>query len=204
MEFTGHKRSFNEVVIRPKFDTGKTNLLEILNAAGTSRYSLTKAGNMTVGGTTTLTGNATASGTLTVTGGTTLTGVTTPTGGIAPVSSVLGARTFWGGGIGPTLATMGNDTACDDGSRWVPSVFIPHNTTLTGIAYLIGSVGGTDDVIVELKDSTGASVANSILDASIIVGTAANVQSVAFTSTYAAIGPASFFLVVQFNGTTAK
>ena len=197
-EFTGQKKDFNEVIIRPKFDSGKTNLLDIQNAAGTSKFKVTKAGNTTVEGTMAITGASTLTGAVSVTG------VTTPTGGIAAISSVLGARTFWGGGIGPTLATMGTDTACDDGSRWVTSVFIPHNVTLTGIAYLIGSVGGTDDVIVELKDSTGASVANSILDDSVIVGTAANIQSVPFTSTYAAIGPASFFLVCQFNGTTAK
>lgn len=142
------------------------------------------------------------SGALTVANTLAVTGVSTPTGGVAPISS--GYTTFWGGGVPITLATMGNDTACDDGSRWVTEVFIPYNVTLTGIAYLIGSVGGTDDVIVELKDASGASLANSILDASVIVGTAANVQSVPFTATKAVVGPATFFLVVQFNGTTAK
>jgi len=187
---------FNDIQVE-NFDNAR-DPLKVTNAAGTQLFTVDNAGAIDTASTLTVDGASTLTGAVTVTG------VTTTTGGISPTSSVLGARTFWGGGIPVTLATMGNDTAADDGSRWVTSVFIPHNVTLTGIAYLIGSVGGTDDVIVELKSSTGASLANSILDDSIIVGTAANIQSVPFTSTFAAIGPASFFLVVTFNGTTAK
>jgi len=188
----GHRGFFNDLKVENKDNS--RDPIDVTNAAGTSQFKVTNAGNLTVGGTSTFTGGSTASGTLGVTG------VTTPTGGIAQISA---NSIFWGGGIGPTLATMGNDTACDDGSRWVTEVFIPNNVTLTGIAYLIGSVGGTDKVIVELKDSTGASLATSAT-AGATVGTAANIQSVAFTSTFNAVGPASFFLVCQFDGTTAK
>ena len=99
--------------------------------------------------------------------------------------------------------TVGTDTACTNGDRYWPRVFVPHNALLPGIGYLIGSVGGTDKVIVELTDSEGTNVATSAL-AGVTVGTLATVQKVPFTATYAAVGPAYYFAVVQFNGTTAK
>ncbi len=102
-----------------------------------------------------------------------------------------------------TSLTDGTDTACDNGGRYWCSVFVPVNVTLTGIGYLIGSVGGTDKVIAELKDSSGASLANSAL-AGATVGTLATFQEVAFTATIAVPGPAWYYLVLQFNGATAK
>lgn len=100
-------------------------------------------------------------------------------------------------------ATGGTDTACDNGSIWAASVFVPANCTLTGVQYLVGSVGGTDKVIVGLYNNAGTLVANSAL-AGATVGTAAQIQQVAFTGTYSAVGPARYFVAVQFNGATAK
>ena len=74
---------------------------------------------------------------------------------------------------------------------------------MTGIQYLVGSVGGTDKVIASLHDSTGAVVANSAT-AGATVGTAAQVQQVAFTSTAAIQGGRFYWLALTFNGTTAK
>lgn len=77
----------------------------------------------------------------------------------------------------------------------------PPNTTITGIAILMGSVGGTDNLIVELHDSTGALVATSLL-AGTLAGTANTWQQIAFTTPYSA--PAgTYFIAVQSNGTTA-
>jgi hypothetical protein len=100
-------------------------------------------------------------------------------------------------------ATSGTDTACTNGTAYVGSVFLPMNATVTGIQYLIGSVGGTDKVIASLHSSTGALLANSAT-AGATVGTAANLQQVAFTATYNAVGPAFYFVALTFNGTTAK
>jgi hypothetical protein len=82
-------------------------------------------------------------------------------------------------------------------------VFVPQNCTVTGIQYLVGSVGGTDKVVVSLHSSAGAVVANSDT-AGTTVGTAAQLQQVAFTGTYAAVGPALYFVGLTFNGATAK
>ncbi len=146
---------------------------------------------LTAGAGLTVTGAATVSTTLGVTG------VTTTTGGVAGGSS---HRPTLEGAI--TLTT-GTDTACDNGTRFYGEVFVPANATLTGIEYLIGSVGGTDSVVVYLWDAAGTVVANSAL-AGATVGTAATYQQVAFTAPYAAVGPAVYFVGVQFNGATAK
>jgi hypothetical protein len=63
-------------------------------------------------------------------------------------------------------------------------------------------VGGTDKVIAELFDSSGALLANSAL-AGATVGTAANSQQVALTAVYEAV-PGLYFVGLVFNGTTAK
>lgn len=161
---------------------------------------------------------------LTELGGTTGTGalvrVTSPTmvtpvlgAASATTIAVSGASTLTGGiaggvprnaGTWPVnSATAGTDTACSNGTAYVGSVFLGKNSTVTGIQYLVGSVGGTDKVVVSLHDSTGALLANSDLSGT-TVGTAAHIQQVAFTGTYAAVGPGTYFIGLTFNGTTAK
>ena len=136
-------------------------------------------------------GNTTVAGTVGVTGAATL------SGGI-----VGGQRTRW-----QTLDTIspldGTDTACDNGSIWVAGIYVPVNCVITGIEYVVGSVGGTDSVVVGLYHSGGTLAANSLLTGT-VVGTAAQTQQVAFTSTYATQGPAQYWVALQFNGATAK
>lgn len=126
-----------------------------------------------------------------------VTGVSTLTGGVAGgIPRNIGT---WQ----PIAATSGTDTACTNGTAYTGSIFIPANCTVTGVQYLVGSVGGTDKVIASLHNSTGTLLANSAL-AGATVGTAAQVQQVALTATYAAVGPAWYHLALTFNGTTAK
>lgn len=103
----------------------------------------------------------------------------------------------------PIAATSGTDSACTSGTAYVGTVNVTGNVTITGIEYLIGSVGGTDKVIVSLHDEGGAVLANSAV-AGVTVGTAANTQQVPFTAPYTVKGPAKLFVGVTFNGTTAK
>jgi hypothetical protein len=117
-----------------------------------------------------------------------------------------GATGGWARNIGTwsnVAATSGSDSACSNGTAYCGSIFVPLNCTITGIQYLVGSVGGTNKVVVSLHSSTGALLANSAV-AGTTVGTAAQVQQVAFTAPYAAVGPQSFFVAVTFDGTTAK
>lgn len=142
------------------------------------------------------TGNTSVGGTLGITGATTLTG-----GTILPTVSTH----IWGVGGSVVLATSGTDAAATNGDRYWTEIMIPYNVTLTGVSYLIGSVGGTDSVVVQLFNSAGTEVATSrsVGGTAVIVGTAANFQSVPFTSTYSAVAGV-YYIAVQFNGTTAK
>lgn len=89
-----------------------------------------------------------------------------------------------------------NPSAADGGAVEAAPV-----TTVTGVQVLVGSVGGTDNWLVELHDSTGALVATSAL-AGVVAGTAGTWQQIPFTSTVALI-PGTYYIVVQSNGTTA-
>lgn len=100
------------------------------------------------------------------------------------------------------LATAGTDSACTNGTAYFVELVLDFAKTLTGVFYQIGSVGGTDKVIATLYDSSGAVVANSAV-AGATVGTAAQIQSVAFESTYAA-RQGVYYIGLTFNGTTAK
>lgn len=131
---------------------------------------------------------------------------------------LLGALAWIMGGIQPAIAggakrwitwpalaslTGGTDTAGVAGTRFTASLFIPHIVTLTGIGFLIGSVGGTDKAIVELHDADGTLLANSAL-AGVTVGTAATMQEIPFTAPVEVVGPGWYFVSVTYNGITAK
>lgn len=130
-------------------------------------------------------------------------GAITASGGIAQPTMT---PVVWATGGSVVLATAGNDVTPSDGARWWTEVQVPYNVTLTGIFYLIGSVGGTDSVVVDLYNNAGTLVASSYSGASgeaKIVGSAANIQKVPFTSTYAAVA-GKYYVSLQFNGTTAR
>ena len=102
-----------------------------------------------------------------------------------------------------TALTNGTDTAPVAGTRFTCSLLIPHNVTLTGIGYLLGTVGGTDLVILELHDADGTLIANSAL-AGTTAGTTATFQEISFTAPVEVVGPCWYFLSVTMNGTTAR
>jgi hypothetical protein len=97
----------------------------------------------------------------------------------------------------------GTDTAFADTVQFVTSIFLPVNKTLTGIGYLVGSVGGTNLAYAVLYNANGSVVAQTAT-AGATVGTAANVQTIAFQTTYAATGPAMYYVGISANGNTAK
>ena len=133
-----------------------------------------------------------------------VTGISTLTGGFTvPTMTPV----VWATGGAVISVTGGNDTAPTSGPRWFTEVQIPYNVTLTGIAFLVGSVGGTDSVVVDLYNSAGTLVASSISDptsgAAAIVAATATIQSVPFTATYAATA-GKHYISIAFNGTTAR
>lgn len=116
-------------------------------------------------------------------------------------------------GTGPTVwptlgqsavvTTQGTDSTASATETYIAEIFIPVNTVVTGIQYLVGSVGGTDKAIVALASSAGVVLANSAL-AGTTVGTTAAYHRVALTSAYTAVGPAKYFVLLQINGTTCR
>jgi hypothetical protein len=121
-------------------------------------------------------------------------------GGIAAANSVHGFPNWH-----PVAATSGTDTTPANGTQFVTSLFLPVGKLLTGVSYLIGSVGGTDKVYAVLYDAAGAALANSSLaSGGATVGTAATQQALAFTATYQAIGGRMYYVGVSINGITAR
>ena len=178
-------------------------LVCFISVAVAETFRFVKTGRLEVTRSLISSGTLTQSGNASFAGNVSITGATTHTGGHALATST---PTIWSTGGSTVLATAGTDVACSDGARWWTEITIPYNVTLTGIFFLVGSVGGTDSVVVELHNSAGAVVASSVQgDTTIadIVGTAANIQKVPFYSTYAATA-GKYYIAVQFNGTTAK
>ena len=132
-------------------------------------------------------------------------------GGIVTLNNGIGSPQPYPMRIGTwpnNSATSGSDTACTNGSGFAGVIFVPQNCTIRGIKYLIGSVGGTDKVIASLHNYAGTVVAHSDV-AGDTVGALATTQTVRFdvgagTGTYDAYGPAYYWIVLTFNGTTAK
>lgn len=106
--------------------------------------------------------------------------------------------------LATALAMLGSkaDITPVAGTRYIASVEIGSQTQLNGVAVQIGSVGGTNNLIVELHDATGKLVATSAL-AGVLAGAANTWQRIPFTAPY--LAPAGrYFIAVQCNGTTAR
>ena len=131
------------------------------------------------------------------------TGQVTLTGGsvLATQSTVI-----WSQGGSGLLVTSGADIAMSDGDSYWSEIIIPYNMTITGLTYLVGSVGGTDSVMLVLHNSAGTPVAWSDSTGATkgdVVGTTAELQSIDFEVPYAAIA-GKYYISLQANGTTGK
>jgi hypothetical protein len=126
-------------------------------------------------------------------------GVVTPSSGIAN----SGPSKYTTVPIGHVAyASMGTNTTLVAGTTYWAELFIPRNMTVTGIGVLNGATVGTNKWIVALYPSAGgAAAANSALAG--VTSSGANAfQEIAFTGTYAAVGPARYWVAFQSNGTT--
>ncbi len=141
--------------------------------------------------------NLTATGTLAVTG------IYTPTGGIAAAGGfAVAPRNIHTGGISVTQTTDGNDTTPATTETYIAEVFVPCNMTITGIALFNGSATGSGDVTVALANSSGAVVGTQ--SASTAVSGTDAFQRVPLGATYAAVGPAVYYVLVQYNNTATR
>lgn len=94
-----------------------------------------------------------------------------------------------------------NGTTLGATTLYCSETFLPTNKLLTGAAVLAGTTVGTDKWYVVLYDSAGNALANSAV-AGTTTATASIYQQQAFTSKIYAVGPATYFVCFQTNGTT--
>ena len=98
------------------------------------------------------------------------------------------------------VSTDGTDATPVVTEVYIAEVFVPANMTLTGVALMNGSVA-SGNIKLGLANSAGAVVATSASTA--MSGTDAY-QRVPFTSAYAAKGPATYYVLLFVDNTTAR
>ncbi len=176
-----------------------------INAKGTGTIGIgsVSSGAVTITPATTVTGTLAATNAATV--GTTLgvTGVLTPTGGVAAAGGFsLSPRGIWVGQTAPQVSTDFNDSTPSTTETYVSEVHVPANCTITGVA-LFNGTNVTGNVTVGLADSTGAPIVAAKSASTAGSGTDA-LQRVPFATPYAAKGPATYFIQVQYDSATAR
>lgn len=119
--------------------------------------------------------------------------------GAIPGQTVLPSN-FHTGGIPAQVSGDGNDTTPANTETYIAAVFVPASCTITGIRTFNGSVA-SGNIKLALADSTGAVVASTASTA--MSGTDAY-QQVAFSSPYAAKGPATYYVLQQIDNNTAR
>lgn len=120
---------------------------------------------------------------------------------IGPITGqTLSPNLIHTGGIPARVSTDGTDQTPVATEVYIAQISIPANCTVTGIAVMNGSVA-SGNYKVGLADSTGAIVATSASTA--MSGTDAY-QRVPFTATYAAKGPATYYVLLFVDNNTAR
>lgn len=133
----------------------------------------------------------------------TISGALTPSGGVAAAGGFSTSPRGWHTGQRPAAAsTDGNDSTPSTTETYVQEIFVPANCTITGIALFNGS-NVTGNVTVGLADSTGAPIAAAKSASTAGSGTDAY-QRIPFATPYAAKGPATYFIQVQYSSATAR
>jgi len=135
-------------------------------------------------------------------------------GGLANCVSGYWSTTTLGEAQGPVtnvnpytaFTTLSNSiagTAVTDiaGVEWATQIQIPNSFTSTGACVLNGATVGTDKWLFAIWDATGAVVATTAL-AGVTTSGASLYQCAAWTATVNLVGPATYFIGLQGNGTT--
>lgn len=162
---------------------------------GNANFVMT-AGTQTIGGAKTFSAAGVFSSTLGITG------ATTPTGGIAPAANSFNNGLVHTGNAPALTTTQGTDTTPSVTETYYASVQVPVNATIVGVSILNGSAAA-GNVTVQLCDQAGAPIAAAKSASTAQSGTAAY-QQIPFATPYAAVGPQTYVVAVQFNNTSAR
>lgn len=165
--------------------------LPIVKQEGLNTAKASNLGGMTVS----------ASGAVSVPSTLAVTGAFTPTGGNAAAGGFSVPTAFSTGGL-PVNATTGlTQKQIVTTETYFAEVFIPANTTITGISILNGNTtSASQNMFVGLANSSGTIVASS--NTTTAQAAANAYQQIAFTTPYAAKGPAKYYIAVQGSATT--
>lgn len=176
------------------FNTMLTAINTLRNQAdGTTTGVYTGTFNGVLGGTT-----PAAATTTTLTSS----GVHTPTGGIAAAGGFSASpRNVSIGNLVPAVSTDFTNRTPTITEVYIGEVFVPANMTITGVAVFDGSASsGGGNVKMGLANSAGAVVATS---ASTAGGSNDAYALVPFTAPYAAVGPATYYILSIYDTATA-
>lgn len=124
------------------------------------------------------------------------------TGGVGQ-SETVQSTVFHSGGVQPVgaLTTNYHQTQFSTTTTYECEVFIPANTTVTGVAVLNGATtSASQNLFVGLANASGTVVAKSATTTA--QGAASAYQQIPFTSAYSAAGPGKYFILVQGSATT--
>lgn len=113
----------------------------------------------------------------------------------ANVASGTAPTVFHSGGVAPVLVTSGTDTTAVNTQTYICEMFVPVNTTLTGIKWL-GLATSTGNVQFSLATSAGVPI-TAAQTASTATTATANYQTAAFVTPYVALGPRKYFVLMQ-------
>lgn len=102
---------------------------------------------------------------------------------------------FHTGQVAPVAVASGTDATAVNTQTVICELFVPVNTTLTGIKWL-GNASSTGNVQFSLAFSTGTPITTA-QTASTATTTTANYQTAAFVTPYVAKGPHKYFLLMQ-------
>jgi len=131
-------------------------------------------------------------------------GPTQPTGGVAAAGGFsVSPRNFATCGVSAGAATsMFTDQTPVATEVYASEVFVPANTSVTGVAIRSGSVA-SGNVKVGLADVAGNVLKTSASTA--VAGAAGVYQRIAFTGgAYAAVGPATYYVLTFFDNATVR
>lgn len=145
--------------------------------------------------------SASFTGSVSMTGSITSTGVSINTGGEVGPGTM--PTVFHSGGVQEfgALTTNYTQTQIVTTDTYFCEVFIPVNTTLTGVAILNGhTTSASQNMFVGLANSAGTIVASS--NTTTAQSTADLYQQIPFTATYQAVGPSKYYIAVQGSATT--
>jgi hypothetical protein len=178
------------------------------------KASVVTAASGTLAGVTSLSMGGALSGVTSLSMGGALSGVTSLSmgGALTGVTTITQTGGITGGiprNVGtwqPVNNTPGSYIGATTTSMYVGSIFVPTNMTVTGIQFLIGTATpSTQKVICALYGQTGTRVAQSVAGGTTMTGTPSIKQQLPFSpGTYAAIGPAWYFIGLMFDANTAN